>query len=163
MTASVTELFESHGDTVYRRCLQMLRNPAAAADATQEVFMRVMQKRETFAGRSSIGTWMYAIATTYCLQQLRNQRRRGEKHDQIKEASSERHDAPPVPLRVTLQRILDEVDPVTQQIVYLRHIDEMTLEEVADVVMLSRKTVQQRLDAFRHSAQHTLGELGGNP
>jgi RNA polymerase sigma-70 factor (ECF subfamily) len=48
-----------------------------------------------------------------------------------------------------LSRVLAEEDEQTLAIAYLRFVDELTLEEVAEIVGLSRKTVQKRIDALR--------------
>ena len=69
---SVEELFVRYGATVFRRCRQLLGNDAAAEDATQEVFIRVLDRIDSFRGEATPLTWIFGIATLHCLQQLRN-------------------------------------------------------------------------------------------
>src|SRR5262245_26028727 len=66
------ELFERYGAMVYRRCAALLRNDDAARDTVQEIFLRVIERRQQFRSEASPATWLYAIATLQCLQQLRD-------------------------------------------------------------------------------------------
>jgi RNA polymerase sigma-70 factor (ECF subfamily) len=79
------ELFERYGAMVYRRCAAILRSDEAARDAVQEVFLRVIERRRQFRGDSAPGTWLYAIATLHCLQQLRDHAGRSAKLAQLAE------------------------------------------------------------------------------
>jgi RNA polymerase sigma-70 factor (ECF subfamily) len=154
-------LFERYGAVVYRRCLALLRDPEAAQDAVQEVFVRAMTGADRFRGDASPLTWLYRIATTYCLQQLRNRKRREAKLETLAPAPGGGEPAAPGahPLDVlALLRVLETLEPATQEIAVLRHVDQMTLEEIAETVGLSRKTVHKRLLEFQRSAEaHSLG------
>lgn len=141
-------LFERHGAAIFRRCLAILADTQAAEDTTQEVFMRALTHRERFRGDSTPFTWLYRVATTACLQQLRNSQRRAEKLRGIQAAA--RAEIEPDPSqRLDLERVLAEEDEQTLAIAYLRFVDELTMEEVAEIVGLSRKTVQKRIEALR--------------
>jgi RNA polymerase sigma-70 factor (ECF subfamily) len=153
---SAAALFERYGATVYRRCLALLRQEELARDAVQEVFLRVVAQLGGFRGESSPLTWIYSIATLYCLQQLRNQRRSERKlHDLLATA-----DPPPTASledKVALAALLEGADREVQQIVVLRLIDGMTGDEVAELTGLSRKTVTRRLQEFIAEARADLG------
>ncbi|HEX9765244.1 MAG TPA: sigma-70 family RNA polymerase sigma factor [Nitriliruptorales bacterium] len=60
---------------VHRHCLRLLRDPSDAADATQEVFLRVTRSVFGFRGESSFGTWLYRVTQNVCSTALR---RRGD-------------------------------------------------------------------------------------
>ena len=145
------QLFERYGDVVYRRCLQMLRDEDAAFDALQEVFVRVVRDTR-FRADCSPMTWLYRIATTHCLQQLRNSRRRDRVLRELVE-QSERSTAPNPEGVLTLVRILEEQDETTRQIAYLRFVDGLTLEEIAELVGVSCKTVTRRMQRMSASAK----------
>jgi RNA polymerase sigma-70 factor (ECF subfamily) len=147
------ELFEAYGPALFRRCQQLLGSDEAADDAVQEVFLRTLEKAAGFRGDSSPLTWLYAIATTHCLQQLRNARTRARK---LALLESPRVDPATPEERILWLRLLEQLDPKVQLVALLRHVDEMTLEEVAEVVGLSRKTVARRLAAFEEAARGSL-------
>src|SRR4051812_30294696 len=76
--ATVRRLFREHGPMVYRRALRILGNAADAEEALQEVFVRVLRGGEGFEQRSQVTTWLYRITTNYCLNFLRDNKRRRE-------------------------------------------------------------------------------------
>lgn len=151
------ELFERYGQLVYVRCRQIL-GAEEAADAVQEVFMKVVEQRSQFRGESKPSTWLYGIATLYCLQRLRNRSRR---RDKLAEASElwPRHTGPSfADERISLGRLLAEQSEELRLMVYLRCVDELTVDEVAAVVGRSRKTVGKHVSAFLAGARATLSE-----
>lgn len=70
------ELVRRHHGLVYNLCLRLVGQPADAADATQEVFLRVFTRLGHFRGRARFRTWLYRIAVNTCQDELRRRRRR---------------------------------------------------------------------------------------
>jgi RNA polymerase sigma-70 factor (ECF subfamily) len=56
---------------VYALCRRMLANPDEAADATQEVYVRVMRSVLGFRGEAAFGTWLHRVTLNVCLTALR--------------------------------------------------------------------------------------------
>jgi RNA polymerase sigma-70 factor (ECF subfamily) len=155
ITGSAGELFIKYGATVFRRCRRLLGDDDRARDAVQEVFLKVVTRGETFRGDASPLTWIYGIATRHCLQQLRNQHRRREKLERLGQEPPPGPSIAPID-RLAIGRAMSELDPLTVEIAVLRHVDAMTLEEVAEVTGVSRKTVQKRLERFKKKAGAAL-------
>jgi RNA polymerase sigma-70 factor (ECF subfamily) len=153
-------LFERYGAMVYRRCLAILRSEEAARDAVQEVFLRVIERRRQFRGDAAPATWLYAIATLHCLQQLRDQTSRIAKLAQLAAHPPDKPIRSPEE-RHAIAKLLDgEADDV-RLMVYLYYVDGMTLEEVADAVGRSRKTVARHVHGFLATARASLASEGG--
>ena len=72
----LTALYRSYGPAIYWRCLRLLRDRAAAEDATQETFMRVLRHLDRAPDADEAIRWIWRIATNYCLNELRNSKRR---------------------------------------------------------------------------------------
>lgn len=68
-------LIEATYAHVHRKCLRLLGNPADAADATQEVFLRVMRSVFGFRGEAAFSTWLHRVTVNVCATALR---RRGD-------------------------------------------------------------------------------------
>ncbi len=152
---SAAQLFDRYGDVVFRRCRQLLKSESAANDAVQEVFLRVLTRGDSFRGDASPLTWLYAIATTHCLQQLRNAERRQAKLDALFAGTSA---DPTLALenRLAALQLLEESDPEVQQMACLRYVDGLTAEEIARVVGRSRRTVTDKLQRFLQRARARL-------
>ncbi len=157
-TPDINELYTRYGAMVLRRIRRFYRGDEAE-DVLQEVFMRVIDKLDTFRGDSSMVTWLYQLTTRYCLNRLRNEGRRKDLWAEHSEAvywsqptstASQERSA----LLSELWKHLDE-DLVTIGIYY--HLDGMTHAEIARIMGCSRRTVGNRLEELTRAAT----EVGG--
>jgi RNA polymerase sigma factor (sigma-70 family) len=64
-------LYKQYAHKVYRTCLAITNDSADAQDYTQDIFIKVFDKLNSFQNRSSFSTWLYAISYHYCLDRLR--------------------------------------------------------------------------------------------
>ncbi len=70
------ELFKLHHGKVYAVCLRMTGNTAEAEDLTQEVFVQVFRKLDTFRGESAFTTWLHRLTVNHVLMHFRKNRRK---------------------------------------------------------------------------------------
>lgn len=75
---SFEALYHQHKRKVYSLCLRMLGNPTDAEDLTQEVFLQVYRKLDSFRGESSFSTWLHRLTVNTVLMHFRRQRARPE-------------------------------------------------------------------------------------
>lgn len=164
MGLDVGDLFERYHGVVYRRCLGLLKDEQDAAEAVQDVFERALKGLGRFRLASSPLTWLYAIATRHCLQQLRNRSTHALKDalfSGLPDSVSPDHAA-----RADLERTLARLSTEELQLcVYAFH-DGMTQEEISELLRLSRKTVGRRIRelaarlAIALDAEGTLASAG---
>src|SRR2546430_17319381 len=104
MVQSTGEL-EAHRAALTGHCYRMLGSAVDADDAVQETMVRGWRGLDRFAGRSSLRTWLYRIATNVCLDALASRSRRerpiaagapGSVHDPL-EARERTHRLVPMP------------------------------------------------------------------
>lgn len=74
-THSFETLYQRYLGKVYRTCLAFTNDTQAAQDYTQDIFLKVFHKLDSFEHQSSFSTWLYAIAHNYCLDQHRLSKR----------------------------------------------------------------------------------------
>jgi RNA polymerase sigma factor (sigma-70 family) len=155
--SSVHGLYERYGYAVHQRCLRLLGSESDADDALQEVFVRVMKYGDGFRGESELG-WLYRIADRHCLDVLARRKRLASPEE------SERHlrqevpaSAPSIEDTHLLGQTLAACKQRVQQIALLYYVDEMTQEEVAAQVGVSRKTVKEKLAQFQTIAKGVFG------
>jgi len=67
-------LYNSHRKRVYSLCFRMVRDTSDAEDLTQQTFLSVFRKINTFRGDSSFSTWLHRVAVNTVLQHLRKKK-----------------------------------------------------------------------------------------
>lgn len=70
--AALAAVVDRHRPWIYNIAVRMLGNPAAAEDATQDIFIKVLKQIGTFEGRSSFRTWLYRVAFHHLLNVKRS-------------------------------------------------------------------------------------------
>jgi len=76
--AEVARLYRQYRTTIYRRALRMLGDKQEAEEAAQEVFVRVLDAGAAHKGTGNVSGWLWRITTHYCLNHIRDRRRRQE-------------------------------------------------------------------------------------
>lgn len=142
---------------MYRRARHILGSDEEARDAMQEVFLRVATSKESFRGEAPILRWVYRITTNLCLNRLRKRK----SHPVVVDPEAVRRlvsDAGSLEDRQAVLQILEGVDELTQRIALHYFMDGMKMEEVAEVVGYSRKTVGKKLAGLRAHAARLVGD-----
>ena len=150
----LTILYKTYGPAIYIRCRSILSDEAEAHDATQETFLRVYRHLDDVPGQREALYWIYRVATNYCLNELRNRKRRPA----VLSASTD--DVPSghnlerrIVNRDLAARLIAAAHPKVKPVAWLYHVDGLDQEEIAKVLSLSRRTVINRLAAFTTTAQ----------
>lgn len=69
-----SKLVSKYQRPIYNLCYQMLRDSMEAEDAAQEVFLRAYARLDTYNSNHKFSTWLFAIASHYCIDILRPHR-----------------------------------------------------------------------------------------
>jgi RNA polymerase sigma-70 factor (ECF subfamily) len=149
----LTELYRQYGPAIYARCRRILEDRAAAEDATQETFLRVYRHLERTPTAEEALRWIYRIATNYCLNELRNDKRHRSLLDGAAAAfefcwAEERLVDRDLGRRLVL-RAPEQVGAAA----WLYHVDGLDQAEVARVLGVSRRTVVNYLGLFEKHAK----------
>jgi RNA polymerase sigma-70 factor, ECF subfamily len=152
---------------VYGLVYRVVNDPADAADTTQDVFLKVFRGIKHFHGESSLKTWIYRIA----LHEAANRRRWWFRH-KAKETSIEPETetsgaSESVAHHEVQRRVEEELRKVPEPYrttLILRDLEEMSYEEIAEVLEVSLGTVKSRLtrgrDALRQRLVPYVREVG---
>lgn len=150
----------AYKDRVFRLAYSILKDRAAAEDATQETFVRVWKALPGFDGRAALGTWIYAITRNTCLMELR--RRRPTVSFDDPDSTEAQHAAASVatgpagdPERDNLLRLLDTLPRNQQEAVRLFYLEDRSYDAVAVELGMPLGTVKNLL----HRARKRLMEL----
>ncbi len=149
----VDQLYRRHGPVIYRRCVKLLRDRAAAEDATQEVFLKLMRHIDGLEEGEGYLPWIYRVATNHCLNRLRDEAWLQTMPPELLADEGVHGAAASLPERELGARLLAAVDEETRAVAVLALVDGLTQEEVASVLGISRKTVGKKLRLFVERAQ----------
>lgn len=151
MTGALRSLMRRHGTSVFRYCREALRDPALAEDVQQQVFIAAFRDLPRFSGRSTVRTWLFAIARHRVLDAAKS-RRRARSHVDGEDAvhlpdprpsPGERLDE--LRLRDALVACLQKLAPHVVAAVLLRFQQGFTFEEMADVCHEKPGTLQAQV------------------
>jgi RNA polymerase sigma-70 factor (ECF subfamily) len=142
-----------------RKARRLLRNEEDARDAVQSLFLELLQD----TSKPGDLPYLYRVLTHHCLNLLRDERNRARLLERETPALRGVVRIAPDALALgvdALRRLAERVDEVVMETVVYRYIDEMGQEEIASLMAVSRKTVQNRL-ARAEEVLQALAEEGG--
>ncbi len=143
----LTELYRTYGPVIYARCVRLLGEPVAAEDATQETFLRVHRHLATAPSASEALLWIYRIATNYCLNEVRNRKRRPDLLRELPELpTGDSEDL--LADRDFAARLVAEAPENLRVVAWLHHVDGMDQGAIAELEGISRRTVVTRIADF---------------
>lgn len=157
-------------DRVYNLIRRLLGNPEEARDVTQEVFVSVFEKVDSYRGDASIATWIYRIATNHAKNRIKYLSRRKDRQRESLESlavpptSSRLAAEVPRPdqalLRERVSRLVDaalgELDEEQRIVLVLRDVEGQSYEDIAEITGLQLGTVKSRLHRGRQRLKEAL-------
>jgi RNA polymerase sigma-70 factor, ECF subfamily len=146
------QLYRQYGRLVYVRCRRMLGEQQAAEDATQEVFCRVATHLDRAPQAEYTLRWIYRISRNYCLNEIRNNRRRPqcvEGHEDAPDANAEAL----LVDRDLARRILRRTPTHLGAAAWLHCVDGLSHDEVGQRLSISRRTVINHVEEFANRAR----------
>jgi len=166
-SGQAASLYRKFGPVVFRRCLRLLRDRAAAQDATQEVFVKLLGHVEALKDRATVLPWIYRVATNHCLNVHRARTIRAEEGgDDASQAMSEASDEwnPDALIDAALVRsVLSRFDAGTQAVAVGIFVDGMEQAELAAVLGISTRSVSRKADRFVKDARRYLTAIDAAP
>lgn len=163
-TPTFQDVYRGHAAFVWR-VVQRLGVPRAdAEDVTQEVFVVVHKKLATFAQRSTVETWLYGIAYRAASEYRRRAHVRRELPTEAPDRGSAEAQQPELldrrRARETLDAILDTLDDDKRAVFVFYEIEELPMNEVADILGCPLQTAYSRLHAAREHVALAAQRLG---
>jgi RNA polymerase sigma-70 factor (ECF subfamily) len=167
-TGAFEELVERHQRLVIGTVARMLGSNSEVEDIAQQVFVRVWKSAKRYVPRAKFTTWLLKITRNLVFNELRRRSRHAhvplqvEREDEERPIKDERAMAPDAALlEQELQRAIETAIaqlPETQRMaVVLRRYDELSYEEIADVLDQSVPAVKSLLFRARTELRAQLG------
>jgi RNA polymerase sigma-70 factor (ECF subfamily) len=169
--AAIDILLDRHQARIYRFGMKMCRNPEDARDVLQETLLAMARNVRDFREESSISTWLYRIARSFCLKKHRRSK------FAPKEVASLETDLPlelnrlaakaKLPdevlegkeLQEALEESIDALDPIYREVLLLRDFEGLTAPEVAEALSISVDAVKSRLHRARLAVRSAMSRF----
>ncbi len=157
---ALEKLLERHQSAVYRFGMKMCGETEDAKDVLQETLIAAVRTLPEFRGASSVSTWLYTIARSFCLKKRRTSKFAPERIESL-EAQSEasgqvadsrrspEEDAAARQLKGLLDAAIAELDPMYREVLLLRDVEGLAAAEVAEILGLTVEAVKSRLHRAR--------------
>ncbi|MBN2338287.1 MAG: sigma-70 family RNA polymerase sigma factor [Acidobacteria bacterium] len=172
------QIFERYRSMVYGLAVNILGDREEALDVSQEVFLTVYRKLDTFRGDSSLKTWIYRIAARRAANRFRwwnRMRRRGtvslEEHlvqnpnDELFYNLRSEGRSPEEALafeeqHAEVERMLRDLPLPQRMAVVMRDIEGLSYEEIAETLEVSLGTVKSRIARGREGLKRRFNGTG---
>ncbi|WP_206109157.1 sigma-70 family RNA polymerase sigma factor [Paenibacillus sp. HB172176] len=149
----ITPIYHRHVDTVYKVCYMLLRKTHDAEEATQTVFLKLMQSETRFRDTEHEKAWLIVTAKNHCKNMLGHWWRRllvtMEEVDQRKLSRNDQHDE-------TLEEVLSLPEKYRMPL-YLFYYEGYATKEIAKLLSIKEATVRTRLHMGRKLLKLQIG------
>ncbi len=163
------ELVEIYKDKIYQLAFRMVGNRQEAEDIAQETFLRVYANLHTYDESYKFSTWIYRIATNLCIDRGRKKRPDFSLDEEVegnegldwysrlpsKEQTPEEQ-VVTQELQDTVQEAISKLSPKYRSIIILRYIEDLSLQEISDVLKLPVTTIKTRIHRGREALRGKL-------
>jgi len=167
------ELVELYKDKIYHLAYRMLGNRQEAEDIVQETFMRLYSNLHRYDDTQKFSTWIFRIGTNLCIDRLRKRKLTysldaevtdGEGNDYYAMMSSDEH-TPEKQVIVSetqrhIRKVIDDMPEKYKSIIVLRYLQDLSLQEISDVLDLPITTIKTRLHRGREYLRKKLEASG---
>nr|WP_275984042.1 RNA polymerase sigma factor SigW [Paenibacillus hamazuiensis] len=168
------QLVDLYQDKIYHLAYRMMGNAQEAEDVVQETFLRVYSNLERYDETQKFSTWIYRIATNLCIDRLRKRRTTYSLDAEMPEGegsdwyslmpSNEDTPEKQVIVSETQQQIRESIDTLPEKyksIVILRYLQDMSLQEISEVLTMPITTIKTRLHRGREFLRKKLEQTFG--
>jgi len=156
---------------VFAIAYRMTYDAAAAEDLTQEVFLRAWRKLDTFRPGEPLKPWLLRLATNVCINALKKRRpvavaMVGDGEGDAREPASEGPDASELAAKgetaELLEQAIAQLPDDYRLIITLRHVEELSYEEIAGILKRPLGTVKVQLFRARERLRRMLSPILGD-
>jgi RNA polymerase sigma-70 factor (ECF subfamily) len=152
-SVAFNHIVEKYQQPIYNFCYRMLNNRDDAEEAAQEVFLRAYFKLDTYAETYKFSTWLFSIASHYCIDRLKKRRFQLISWDDLDPWYPFPGQDVPQPERALLKgeadrevrSLLNEISSDYRVVIILKYWYAMSYEEMAQTLDTTVSAIKSRL------------------
>jgi len=155
---ALAALYQKYAPAIYAHCRRMLQSQAAARDATQEAFVRVLTRGPVFPNDDDGLRYLYRVSTNVCLNHIRELKvhTRAAASLRVRPSSSGSMEGRHAD-RDFVAAVLDRCGEAGATVAVMHYVDGMSQVEIAKILGITRRTVFNRLRRLERIARDLLG------
>lgn len=168
---ALSQLVNKYSERIYNLALRILRNHEDAEDVLQETFLTVVQKLDTFNGRSGFFTWIYRIATNASLMRLRTKKftfHNLNDDTDFQESIESRvfidwSQDPSLNIfdkevKSKIDQAVNNLSDIYRSVFILRDIEGLSIKETSEILNITQENVKIRLRRARQFLRDRLSD-----
>ena len=154
-------VYEHFGKRLYGYLVSIVKSPSDAEEILNELFMTVVRKREQVGKASNIRTYLFAIARNLAFEMFRKRSSHKEtlsgyaQYLEVREDNQGRWDADELN---AVRKAVDGLPEEQREVVVLKIFEEMTFEEISQLMRISQNTVASR---YRYAIEKLRENMKG--
>ena len=150
---ALTEIYQRYSTPLMRYFTRMLwRDQQKAQDFLHDVFIKIIENPQRFDGTRKFSTWIFSIAHNMC----KNEYRKKVNHDRFngfhlnEQENVDLDDGmDKMMVKHRLDKMLDELNEEDKTLLLLRYEEDLSIEQISEIVFLPEGTVKSRLFYLR--------------
>jgi len=164
-------IYLAHSALVYNVALQYMQNKEDAEEITQDVFVKVYKKQDSFKGEAALKTWIYRITINTSLDYIKakNRKKRAAFKDRDDNAlqyiTDFNHPGVAMENKESLARLFLSINklPENQRTVLLLHkVEDLSQKEIAEILDKSPKAVESIFQRAKTNLKKLIASSEGN-
>lgn len=160
--AAFEEVYRTYHRRVYAQCLRMTRSVAEAEDLTQEVFIQLYRKLQTFRGESLFTTWLHRLTTNAVLMHFRKIASRPEQATDDPETlnsfvgGTPNHNSSSLIDRIALDEAIEQLSPGYRAVFILHDLEGYEHQQISKMLGCAVGTSKSQLHKARMKLRRLL-------
>ncbi|HKY96288.1 MAG TPA: sigma-70 family RNA polymerase sigma factor [Gemmatimonadaceae bacterium] len=174
--AAYRELLTRYERPVFSLIFRMVRDRETAEDLAQETFIKVLNNLDRYSPEFKFSSWLFKIANNLTIDHLRRRRvdtisiegapdavtAESAKATSIAVVSADESPLEELESRelgTAIERAIGKLRPEYRACIMLRHVEDKSYEEIAEIVKLPLGTVKTYIHRARHELRAALGDV----
>ena len=150
------QLIEEYGNRLLRTCCLILKDREEAEDIVQETFIKVFNKIDSFKGKSSLYTWIYAIALNLSRDRMRMKQDMLELKDEWIGNDDVESQVETNIDRELLRKEIFEMNTLYREVLVLFYFEELSIKEISNLLNEKEGTIKSKLSRGRSILKESL-------
>lgn len=172
--AAYAEIVRRYQNRVFALCLRWLSDAQLAEETAQDVFLALFRSLAEFRGDAQLSTWIWRVAVNHCKNRRLYGRRRHEGRHEPLDGTRDDDDVPKRQFAADgpatdvavhqseserlVRDALERLDPEDRSIIVMRDVEDLSYEQISEILDLPRGTVKSRLHRARADLARVLSK-----